>query len=154
MGIKKIQIQLKQLAYHIEADDKADKTVSHVSIYWHVEHCLKVLGGVTTMLEQSTPADFKPRWSIIKTYIMITGFIPRGKGRAPKQTIPNNLSDKTTLKAMHAKVFLQIQQLDNLPPTSCFKHPLFKWLDKKQTVRFMAIHTNHHLKIIKDITGK
>lgn len=28
---------------------------------------------------------------------------------------------------------------------------MFGMLNKKQTVRFLEIHTNHHLKIIRDI---
>ena len=32
-----------------------------------------------------------------------------------------------------------------------FRHLIFGYLNKKRTIRFLQIHTAHHLKIIKDI---
>lgn len=154
MGIKNLEKQLKQLLKYIEASDKENREISAASIYWHIEHCLKVVSGVIIMLEQSSPNDFKPKFSIPKVFILATGVIPRGKGRAPKQTIPENLSTKVTLIAIHEQVRLQLLRLHDISSTSCFNHPVFGWLNKKQTVRFIGIHTNHHLKIIKDITRK
>ncbi len=154
MGPKKLKTQLQQLLRYIEAGDKENKKVSHASTYWHIEHCLKVVDGIVTLLEQSTPADFKPQFSLMKIFILTTGYIPRGKGRAPKQTMPDDLSTKITLKAMHEQVRLQVLKLPDIPATSCFKHPAFGYLNKKQTIRFIGIHTSHHLKIMKDITSR
>ena len=41
--------------------------------------------------------------------------------------------------------------MKELHANSNFKHPYFGVLNLKMTKRFLEIHTNHHLKIIKEI---
>ena len=41
--------------------------------------------------------------------------------------------------------------LETLNANSYFKHPYFGDLNLKKTLWFLNLHTNHHLKIIKDI---
>lgn len=41
--------------------------------------------------------------------------------------------------------------LASLDENQFFTHTLFKQLNKKQTLKFLGLHTNHHLKIVKDI---
>jgi hypothetical protein len=67
---------------------------------------------------------------------MATGYIPRGKGRAPKQSIPEQAIDKAPLTAMCKQAGLQIDRLEDFLATACFKHPLFGWLNKKTNSRF------------------
>ncbi|MDP5100441.1 MAG: hypothetical protein NWQ09_03865 [Nonlabens sp.] len=153
MGIKKLDSQLQILVQYIEAGDKKNTAVSQAGTYWHVEHCLKILDGIVTVLEKSSPADYKPKFSFLKFFIMNTGYIPRGKARAPKETVPESVSSKSTLIAMQEQVRLQLLKINALPANSCFKHPFFGWLNKKETVKFMGIHTKHHLKIMSDIKG-
>ncbi|GAA4949969.1 hypothetical protein GCM10023314_24170 [Algibacter agarivorans] len=44
-----------------------------------------------------------------------------------------------------------IKAVKPLPKTSHFKHHVFGMLAKQQTLRFLEIHTKHHLKIVNDI---
>ena len=44
-----------------------------------------------------------------------------------------------------------ITNLKDLPDGVYFKHPIFNMLTKKQTLRFLEMHTKHHLKIVRDI---
>ena len=41
--------------------------------------------------------------------------------------------------------------LETLNANSYFTHPYFGDLNLKKTIWFLNLHTNHHLKIIKDI---
>jgi len=125
--------------------------VSKVPVYWHAEHSLNILRDVLLLLEQSSPADHKPTFSFLKFFVMTTGYIPRGKASAPKQTMPESAGDMTALIKKCAQVQFQIDNVDSIKADACFKHPFFGWLDKKETVRFMIIHTKHHLKIVNDI---
>lgn len=47
-----------------------------------------------------------------------------------------------------------LQMIKNLPSQSYIEHPYFGHLDVKQTLKFLKIHTQHHLKIARDILAK
>ena len=44
-----------------------------------------------------------------------------------------------------------ITYLKDCEANQYFMHPFFGQLNKKQTIKFLEIHTEHHLKIIRDI---
>ena len=44
--------------------------------------------------------------------------------------------------------------LNDSPEGVYFKHFIFGMLSKKQTLRFLEMHTKHHLKIVRDILKK
>lgn len=145
--IKKID----QLHSFILKGDKHNSKISAKGTYWHIDHSLQVLQGVTEALKNSDPKDYQPKFSFTKLIIMSTGYIPRGKGRAPKQTLPQNELSQEELLLQLEKVKLGITDLDQLDNEKTFKHPLFGWLNLKDTIKFMGIHTHHHVKIIEDI---
>ncbi|WP_053404293.1 hypothetical protein [Persicobacter sp. CCB-QB2] len=41
--------------------------------------------------------------------------------------------------------------LDSLPARAHFRHPYFGVLNKEESIRFMTIHSRHHLSIVQDI---
>jgi hypothetical protein len=84
---------------------------------------------------------------------MNTGYIPRGKGRAPQHTLPQEKITKEELLVHLKKAKDASRNLKDLTVGKTFKHPLFGWLNLKESSRFMKIHTHHHLKIIRDING-
>jgi hypothetical protein len=49
------------------------------------------------------------------------------------------------------KTKLQITKIENLNKNSHFTHPIFGHLNKKESIRFIEIHNEHHLKIIRDM---
>lgn len=151
MSYKKLNKQLTQIQLFIQDDDRVNTNVSTASTYWHIEHCLKIIDGVITILQQANPADHKPTFSVMKMVVMTTGYIPRGKARAPKETTPDGTPTKAKIKAMCDQALVKLETLKTVPQAACFKHPLFGWLRKKESLRFLGIHTAHHLKIIKDI---
>jgi len=57
--------------------------------------------------------------------------------------------DLLTTQLEHAKQALKI--IDSLPNKVYFKHPYFGHLNKPKSIRFLAIHTRHHLKIMAKI---
>ena len=44
-----------------------------------------------------------------------------------------------------------IATINDIADNQYFTHPLFKQLNKKQTLYFLKLHTHHHLKIVKEI---
>lgn len=145
--------QLQRLKIYTTAANFSNPKVTKTTAYWQVHHTLLVLNGVATVLRNSNPADFKPKGSFFKFLIMNTGWIPRGKGKAPAQTRPESTFSQQELLDLLDTTAVNLATLDTINSGACFRHPLFGWLDKKDTIRFMKIHTNHHLKILKDMRG-
>jgi hypothetical protein len=76
---------------------------------------------------------------------------PRGKAKAPSFTIPSQeLSPATILQSIQASRKC-IEALAKAGKNQYFTHPIFGDLNAADTFKFLAVHTNHHLKIIKDI---
>ena len=79
------------------------------------------------------------------------GYIPRGKVKAPKIVQPPNIILDEDLHAQLQTAKNHIDILKDLPEKAYFKHFIFGKLSKQQTFRFLQMHTNHHLKIVRDI---
>lgn len=149
--VQKLLLQIDQLHSFILLGNQYNNKVSDKGTYWQIDHSLQVLHGVVEALKNSVPKDYQPKFSLTKFIIMNTGYIPRGKGRAPKQTIPENKPSKEELTLHLERVKEEVATLDQLDKNKTFKHPLFGWLNLKDTIKFMGIHTHHHIKIINDI---
>jgi hypothetical protein len=81
----------------------------------------------------------------------LTKTIPRGKAQAPKVVIPSEEITVDSLKESLKNTYQAIAYLKDCQENQYFMHPFFGQLNKKQTIQFLAIHTQHHLKIVRDI---
>jgi hypothetical protein len=127
-----------------------NEAVSKSSVGWHIEHTFLVIKSVTNALKSSTPNDYKWTFSPIRTFVLTTNHIPRGKGKAPKSVQPQTYSTESLLTHFE-KVREKMTELYTLSPDTFFKHPYFGNLKHKNAIKFLEIHTKHHLKIIDDI---
>lgn len=150
--MKKLTQQVEELASYTRHAERTNPAVSKSTIGWQVAHALKVIQGITKALQHSTPDDYQAKRSFTKTVIFWTGLMPRGKARSPKVVLPDpeRLSEPD-LNAQVASVHQALETLQTLPATVHFKHPVFGSLRKKDSIRFLSIHTEHHLKIIRDM---
>lgn len=149
--MEKLNNLINELEQHILFLDKTNASVSKASVGWHIEHSLKVLTQIIDAIEKSDPNTYKWRFNLIGTLVLSFNKIPRGKGKAPKTVIPEGNITHDTLKHHVEKTRLAINKIENLHPNHYFKHPYFGDMNLKPTKKFLSIHTNHHLKIIKDI---
>ena len=62
------------------------------------------------------------------------------------QVFVNNEIEKSVITDDNGKF-----KLENISKDHYFEHPFFGKIKRKETIRFLEIHTNHHLKIIDDI---
>jgi len=145
-----------QLVLRFEASltyaDKSAPVISDRGVDWHLEHCLKIVVAISDTLEQSNPNEYRPKFSFWKSIILWTGYMPRGRAKSPK---PFNNLEKVNiaqLPELLTKAKLALAKLDSLPANSFFKHPMFGHLNLSETKRFIFIHSNHHLKIVDEIT--
>ncbi len=142
---------LDVLESKIDHHEKVNKDISISSVGWHIEHTAKVLGRVTTAVSNSNPEEFKRKFNFVKTIIFIRNKIPRGKGKAPQASLPEGTITKEVLQNSLLKAKEKVKELSTLDSNKYFKHPYFGDLKQKDCIKFLTIHSNHHLKIINDI---
>jgi hypothetical protein len=149
--MNQLQNILLQLENHIPNLEKTNSKISSSSIGWQIDHCLLVINGIISQLEVSNPSEYRPKFNLPKFLVFTTGKIPRGKARAPKIVMPVDVATADELKLKIELAKTNILKLNSFPTNAHFKHPFFNDLNTKQTEKFLAIHTKHHLKIIEDI---
>lgn len=147
---------MRTLSVLPEVELYATKAFSRWTPSEHVDHTARVAlamlkGSLRTDLPRLTPINLLGR------VILTLGRIPRGLGRAPEkyrgarvpaETLLHTLSELDTVSATVDTAELTSR------PIPCIPHPRFGGLTPEQTLRFIAIHNDHHLRIIRDILKK
>jgi hypothetical protein len=150
----RIEQLVSELEVYIPRQELLFPEVSSSSIGWHIEHSLLTINLVTDTVKRSDPQDYKWSFNFWRTIIMMTKKIPRGRAKSPKIVRPTADFNVNSLIDHINKTRQQIRILETCVPNNYFVHPYFNKLDLKSTIKFLEIHTNHHLKIIKDINEK
>ncbi len=146
-----LDILLNELEAHLSNHEAMNLQVSQSTVGWQIEHSLLTINGIVGAVQKSNPKDYKWKFSLMKIIILATKKIPRGKAKAPIIVVPKADITFADLQQHLAKARETIKGLETVSKDQFFDHPYFGNLKKKQTIRFLEIHTNHHLKIIRDI---
>ncbi len=127
-------------------------SVSAWSVGEQLHHTLLVNESILTKIMANESVEGKPT-TLIGRIILFLGVIPRGKGKAPKIFVTKQLTEKevNTLITQQLTTIAILKNIDNTTLQCSFPHPYFGLLTTKQWLRFIQIHTNHHVKIIRDI---
>ena len=149
--MKNLDAILPELANYITHHNQSNKAISEVSVGWHIEHSLLVIKQITSTVAQSEPKLYKYKFNISRFFVFLSKTIPRGKAKAPKVVIPVEEITIETLQESLKNTYQAIAYLKDCQEHQYFMHPFFGQLNKKQTIKLLAIHTQHHLKIIRDI---
>lgn len=130
--------------------------VSGWSVAQHLDHVTKVarwfLKGASS--DWHAP-EGTPPINPAGRFVLLTGWIPRGRGRSP-EPVKGLDADAATLRdqlAVCRELVGKLRSGPGLRPGGplAMRHPLFGGLTAAQGVRFAAVHTRHHLKIVRDI---
>jgi hypothetical protein len=149
--MKNLDAILPELANYIADYNQFNHAISEASVGWHIEHSLLVIKQVTATVAQSEPKLYKSKFNLSRFFVFLLKTIPRGKAKAPKVVIPVDEITIETLQESLKNTYQAIAYLKDCQENQYFMHPFFGQLNKKQTIKFLAIHTKHHLKIIRDI---
>lgn len=149
--MKNLEKLLDQFESRIPLFAKENLAVSKSNVGWHIEHSLLVITGITKVLLQSNPNEYQWKFKLSRLLIFILGKIPRGKAKAPEVVVPKDAISETQLLANLERTRNIILDLKSISKDHYFDHPFLGKLKKKDTIRFLEIYTNHHLKIIDDI---
>lgn len=132
--------------------------VSSWSVGEQLEHLMlsdrMILDGFETLLN-STVTSAGGRPTAIGRFILLVGYIPRGRGRAPKGVVPGTLSP-TEIASGFGVIKDRFEKLDSRlgeveASRATHRHPLLGHFNPGQWLKFVKIHHHHHAKIIRDI---
>ena len=149
--MRKLNTLLNQLESKISFCDTSNLEISRANVGWHIEHCLLTLNGVTKKLVRSNPKDYKWTFNFIRTVVLFRKKIPRGRAKAPKLVLPKGNLTQESLQTHVSLTRNAIKELGLLSKDNYFEHPYFGELKLDQTIKFLEVHTQHHLGIIEDI---
>ncbi|MEZ4797177.1 MAG: DUF1569 domain-containing protein [Flavobacteriaceae bacterium] len=142
---------VKKLESYLPVKDKRNAAVTTSDAAWQIDHSLKVINLVCETLLKSNPENYKSNFNKWRLLLFTIGYFPRGKVKAPKFVRPPEI---ITLQDLNTQIQLACQNIEMLKTAHRhvhFKHFIFGVLNKNRTIRFLQLHTNHHLKIIRDI---
>ena len=157
MSDKKIEVLnnlLIQIEKSISFKDKKNTQISKSDIGWQLDHALKVINAVCPILAKTDPKKYKSNFNLWRTILFSLSYFPRGKARAPKIVSPPNIIHTQDLRNQLQTAKTHIENIKSHHKNAFFIHHIFGMLSKKQTLRFLVIHTKHHLKIVNDILKK
>lgn len=149
--MKELVSLISILESHIPQSGKINATVSSSPVGWHLSHSALVINQVIEGLKKSNPAEYKWKFSWPRIYVYTMGKIPRGRGKAPKSVQPTGNISADTLRNNLSLARFKLDELKILHPHNYIVHPYFGKLNVKSTLKFLYIHTKHHLEIIEDI---
>ncbi|TBN03312.1 DUF1569 domain-containing protein [Hyunsoonleella flava] len=149
--IKILKRLLSEIEGYISNKDLNNSSVSKATIGWQLDHSLKVFNAVCEWTINSNPKDYEPKFNFWRTVLFPINYIPRGRVKAPRIVQPpETILDEDLYAQLHAAK-TNLDALLKSPETVYFKHFIFGKLSKKQTLKFLQMHTHHHLKIVRDI---
>jgi len=149
---------LIDLASRPEKMSLLSDSISSWSVGKHVEHLTLsdelTLDGLSKLL--ANPEGGKPgRPNLVGRFCLWAGYIPRGRGQAPKGVVPQELPSEDVHDKLVAvrQGFIGLEaSIDSLASSSATQpHPVFGRLDGSQWLRFTVVHHHHHQKIMRDI---
>lgn len=149
--MKNIKDQLQKIESLVPKIDVTDETVSKASVGWHLEHSLLIINSSLKGLTMTDPKDYKPKFSLKKFVFLNFGVIPRGKIQAPKQFFPVEIPTQESIMKLINLAKDRLEAVKDLPEKSFITHPFLGDFDKETALKFLGLHTNHHLKIVDDI---
>ena len=152
--MSRLENLISNLESKIAHCDISNLEVSKSTVGWQIDHSLRVVNAIILQLKNSNQNDYKWQFNFKRLLVFSLNKIPRGKGTAPKsvQCYEKIIEQNLVILIEISKKL--ISELDSLPIKSNFKHPYFGVLNLKQSIKFLNIHTNHHLKIVNDILKK
>lgn len=148
--MKKLNKLFIALEKNISKREVLNTAISKSNVGWHIEHILLTINRIIEGVKSSNPSNYKWSFSMSRIIVFTINKIPRGRARSPKVVTPK-VYDEDTIKEHFEATRIKIQELTAVSEDSYFKHPFFGDLKLNKAIKFIELHTNHHLKIINDI---
>ena len=149
--LPKIYQQLDEMMQLVPYAPQRNPKISGVNAGWHIAHSMITIQKIYDSIIKTDPANYKSKHTLGRLIVLGCNYIPRGKVTSPKEVVPEHEYSLEELKQRIAQSRERLQQWDKVGAQQYFMHPVLGCLNKKPSLRFFYVHTNHHLKIIRDI---
>ena len=144
---------LNELETKISKQEKYNNDISKSNVGWHIEHILLTINIIIEEVKKSNPKNYKWRFKLPRILVFTMRKIPRGRAKSPEIVMPKKY-DELTLTEHLSITKIKIKELEHISLDKYFNHPFFGNLKLPKTIKFLEIHTKHHLEIINDMITK
>ncbi|MFY7811301.1 MAG: hypothetical protein ACOVQ2_06165 [Flavobacterium sp.] len=142
---------LNDLKIKIKYGDLVNESISKSSILWQINHSYMVVNEISKAIYNSNPKEYQWKFNQARFMIFLFNKIPRGKAKAPQKARPLENFNQESTQVLYQEMINNLLKVKTLDKNSNFNHPFLGQLDKKSTIKFLYLHTNHHAKIVNDI---
>lgn len=84
---KKLSNYIAEFESYIPQFETSNTIVSESTIGWQIDHSLKVINGIIGILKGSKDEE-NSKLTLLGRFCLTTSYIPRGRGKSPKQVLP------------------------------------------------------------------
>lgn len=123
----------------------------------HIILTARLIAGVVGRHFQAPEIDAERKWTSATRRVLEGGVIPRGAAQAPAALDPTGFSREEVLAQLPADTAAwenlggRVQEIPGIRARS--PHAVLGYLNTVDWVRMCAVHTAHHLAIIRDIVA-
>ena len=149
--MKSLASLINDLEQYLPYIDQKNEKISQATVGWHIEHSLLALVKMISATEHSDPAHYRRKFNLKRLAVLSLGMIPRGRATVPDSTKPGDEINEFTILPLLEKARQKTEKFEKLSNDKFFTHPVFGDLRTGKARRIIAIHTYHHIKIIKEI---
>ena len=149
--LSRIVDQMQEFSRLSPRAEYRNEEVSGWSVGQQIEHVLIAMSGMALALRKERLSKTRKVDNQLKIDVLNSGSFPRGVIQAPEISLPRVFVNHDDLKRLLLKTSNRISGLLDLSKRSTIDHPILGEMSRDETIRFMVIHNDHHLKIIADI---
>lgn len=149
-----LKAKLDEVASYVAVRDSMNSEVSEAAVAWHMDHIYLMVNQLHKALQYSDENNYKADSNKTRDYVFNSKTLPRGKVTAPEPVRPKGDITINTLQMHYNEALATVEKLPTLAENKHFNHPTLGTINRDETITFLTIHTEHHLKIIRDILKK
>lgn len=147
----RLKAKLDEVASYVAVRDSSNPEVSEAAVSWHIDHIFLVVNQIYKTVEQSEESNYKSEFNVKRAYVFTFNKMPRGKATAPESVRPKENVDIDAIQVHYDQALTTVEKFADLPEKKHINHPVLGTMNRDKTIKFLTIHTEHHLKIIRDI---
>jgi len=125
--------------------------ISDWSVGMHVHHCCLSIQAIHDTLARSRPPAPRTWRTLLGRLVLWRGRFPRGRARAPKFAHPAPDLSAEQLTEQLAAAEQALSAMSGLDPGTWIRHFALGTFTRDDAIRFVGVHNDHHLAIIRDI---